>query len=144
MASKIIKFTIEPDYEFNVFAVVSSVKEHKFAWHLNASLEMDFYKIEDLELAHSKEGSKYVSNYIYHSEYSTLRILRNRLVAEEGENNGHLIPELKKFDFLLKIEGESVEEISEGLPEKLKSLPCVQYFEKLKVENLKSKDNLLF
>jgi len=30
------------------------------------------------------------------------------------------------------------------LPEKLKSLPCVQYFEKLKIDTLKSKDNLLF
>jgi hypothetical protein len=141
MANKIIKFSIEPDYEFMVYAIVSSVKEYTFAWHLNTSLEIDLHKEDDLELPHTKESNKYVSNYVYHSEYSTLRILRNKLV---GETLGYLLPELNKFDFLLKIEGESVEEMFEDLPQKLKSLPCVQYFEKLKIENLKSKDNLLF
>jgi len=144
MANKIIKFNIEPDYEFGVFAIVSTAKEYKLAWHLNGSLDMDFSKSDDIELLHSKEESKYISNYVFHSEYSIVTLLKNKLVDKDGLSIGFLIPELKSFDFFLKIEGESIDEISEDLPEKLKSLPCVQYFEKLKIENLKSKDNLLF
>ncbi len=144
MATKIIKFNIEPDYMFDLFAIVSSAKEFQLAWHLNKALEMDFCKMEDLKLTLSREGTKYISNLTYDSEYSTISIIRNKLISYEGETNGFLIPELKKYDYFLKIEGESVDEISEGLPKKLKSLPCVHYFEKLIVENLKSKDNLLF
>lgn len=144
MANKIIKFNIEPDYEFSVFAIVSPVKEYKLAWYLNGCLDMDFAKSDDIELLHSKEESKYISNFMSHTEYSSVTLLKNKLVDKDGVSVGFLIPELKRFDFFLKIEGESIDEISEDLPEKLKSLPCVQYFEKLKIENLKSKDNLLF
>lgn len=144
MANKVIKFDYEPDYDFIVFAIVSSEKEYKFAWYLNHGLEMDFSKSEDFELPHSKAATRYVSNFVHHSEYSVVRIMKNKLYAQDGEGNGFLLPELNRYDYFLKLEGESVEEISEGLPEKLKSLPCVQYFEKLKIENLKSKDNLLF
>ncbi len=142
--SKIIRFNFEPDYDFMLFAVVSAVKDFKFAWNINAAFEMDFCKVTDLELNFANQEIKFISNYIFESEYSLFRILKNKLVSSDGENNGYLLPELKKFDYLIKIEGESVEEVSEGLPEKLKSLPCVQYFEKIKIENLKSKDNLLF
>lgn len=144
MANKIIRFEFEPDYDFELFALVSNIKEHTLAWHLNAILEMDLGKGEDIELGYIKEANKYISNFVFHSEYSTVRLLKNRLYTELGESAGYLLPELKSFDYLLKIEGDSVWEIADGLPEKLKSLPCVQYFEKLKIETLKSKDNLLF
>ena len=142
--SKIIKFNFEPDYNFMLYAIVSPVKEHKFAWNLNGAFEMDFYKVKDIELSFANYSSKLISNFLYESEYSLLRILKNKLISDDGENSGYLLPELKRFDYFLKIEGESIEEVSEDLPEKLKSLPCVQYFEKIKIENLKSKDNLLF
>ena len=144
MSAKFIRFDFEPDYDFELFALVTNVKEHALAWHLNRCLDMDFRKADDIELNYIKEANKYVSNYIFESEYSTVRVLKNRLFSEFGESAGFLIPELKSFDYLLKIEGDSVWEIADGLPEKLKSLPCVQYFEKLKTDTLKSKDNLLF
>jgi len=142
--SKIIKFNFEPDYDFMLYAIVSSVKEYKLVWNINQIFEMDFLKTGDLELSFSNQENKFISNFLYESEHSLLRILKNKLICDEGENNGYLLPELRRFDYFLKIEGESVEEVTEGLPEKLKSLPCVQYFEKVKIENLKSKDNLLF
>lgn len=144
MATKIIRFDFEPDYDFELFALVSSLKEHAFAWQLNRALNMDLYKADDVEISYLKENNKYISNYLHQSEYSTIRLLKNRLYSELGEAAGYLLPEYKNFDFLMKIEGDSIWEIADGLPEKLKSLPCVQYFEKLKIETLKSKDNLLF
>ena len=144
MATKFIRFDFEPDYDFALFAIVSNIKEHAFAWHLNRTLEMDFCKADDIEVAYVKESNKYISNYIHQSEYSTVRLLKNRLHSEFGESAGYLLPELKNFDYLIKIEGDSVWEMADGLPEKLKSLHCVQYFEKLKTDTLKSKDNLLF
>lgn len=144
MANKIIKFNFDPDYDFIVFALVSTIKEYKLAWHLNSITDMDFSKLDDIELTYSKEEAKYISNYVFYTEYSCVRILKNKLTDKDGETIGYLLPELKQFDYFLKIEGESFDEIAEDLPEKLKSLPCVQYFEKLKIENLKSKDNLLF
>jgi len=144
MAAKIIRFDFEPDYDFELFALVSNLKEHSLAWYLNASLGMDFDKGEDIEIRYVKDSLKYISNFVFCSEYSTVRLLKNRLYSELGESAGYLLPELKNFDYLLKIEGDSIWEIADGLPEKLKSLPCVQYFEKLKIDTLKSKDNLLF
>jgi hypothetical protein len=144
MANKIIKFNFDQDYDFIVFALVSTTKEYKLAWHINSVTDMDFSKKEDIELTYSKEEIKYISNYAFYTEYSCVRILKNKLTDQSGEYIGYLIPERKEIDFFLKIEGESIDEIAEDLPEKLKSLPCVQYFEKLKIENLKSKDNLLF
>ena len=142
--SKIIKFNFEPDYDFMLYAVVSAVKDFKFAWNINEAFEMDFCRAAELELNFANQDVKFISNFLYESEYSLFRILKNKLISAEGENNGYLLPELRKFDYLIKIEGESIEEVSEGLPEKLKSLHCIQYFEKIKIENLKSKDNLLF
>ncbi len=144
MATKIIRFDFEPDYDFQLFAIVSNLKEHSFAWQLNKLLAMDFQRAEDIEMTFIKEPNKYITNYLFQSEYSIVRLLKNRLHSEYGESTGYLLPELKNFDYLLKIEGDSVWEMADGLPEKLKSLPCVQYFEKLKTETLKSKDNLLF
>jgi hypothetical protein len=144
MAKKIIKFDVEPDYDFELLALVSSVKEYTIAWHLNKVMEVDFYKTEDIEVPHLREPTKYISNLSFCTEYTTYRLVRNKMYSAQGDGSGFVLPEFKNFDYLLKIEGEACSEVANGLPEQLKYLPCVQYFERLKIHHLKSKDNLLF
>jgi hypothetical protein len=144
MANKILKFDIEPDYDFILFALISPFKDYKLACHINDVLEIDFCKNDDLTLCQPKKEDRLVSNFLYRSEHSTWCLFRNQLLDTEEETKGYLVTELKNYDFLLKIEGDSAEEVSKDLPEKLKSLPCVEYLTKIDVQNLKSKDNLLF
>ena len=147
MKEKVQKLECEPDYDFVLYAVVASLKDYTLASELNASLEVDFWKMDDLVLNLKKVGIRYISNFRHESKHSYWSILRNQLYDELGEGNGLLIPEYKKYNYFIKIEGESAEETSRDLPKTLKSLPCVQHFKKVENQELlglNSKDNLLF
>ena len=59
-------------------------------------------------------------------------------------NQKLLIPELKNYDFFLKLTGPGYEEDLGDTIATIKTIPIVQYVSKVKYDNLKSKYNLLF
>ena len=85
-----------------------------------------------------------VSNFLFDAEYSSFRLLKNKAVDSTNVAKPFVIPELKQYDYLLKIDTElSVEEINVYLSQ-IKLMQQVQLVELVNVEKLSSKENLLF
>jgi hypothetical protein len=141
---KSTRLVVEYDYDFEVLAVISSVKDYKLAWAINKCLNIHLYKAEDICLEFVRDGRLLISNFIFETEYTTFRLLKNKSFEVSRNSKTFLIPELKDYDFLIKISGESIAFSGETISEKLKELPMVEYIKKVDIINLKSKENLIF
>jgi len=141
---KSTKLIVEYDYEFEVLAVISSVKDYKLAWAINKCLTINLCKTEDICLDFVKEGRLLISNFIFETEYTTFRLLKNKSFEVSRTSKPYLIPELKDYDYLIQISGESIAYNGDVIIEKLKELSLVEYIKKVDIKNLKSKENLIF
>ncbi len=136
-------FEIEYDYDFELFGIISPMKEHKLAWHFEKALDFIFLRKEEFELDFLKEGRLVISNYLYEEEYSSMRLLKNK--AWESEKiSPYLIPELKQFDYFLMIK-ESILDLDQGeLLKTIRSIPNLLLIQDVNIDSLKSKENLIF
>jgi len=141
---KSTKLIFEYDYDFDVLAIISSVKDYKIAWAINRCLQINLCKEEDVCLDFVKEGRLLVTNFIFETEYATFRLLKNKSNELNRTSKNYLIPELKDYDYLIKISGESISLNASGILDKLKGLPLIEYIKQIDVQNLKSKENLIF
>lgn len=141
---KSTKLIFEYEYDFDVLAIISSVKDYKMAWAINKCLNLSLCKTDDLCLDFVKEGRLLISNFTFETEYATFRLLKNRSYELSKTNKQYLIPELKDYDYLIKISGESVSLSASNVMEKLKDLSVIEYIKQIEVQTLKSKENLIF
>lgn len=139
MAKSILK--IEYDYDFLLFAIVSSAKDYRLCWHLNQLFEFNFTKQKDLEInLPKKKRLAYFSNYLFLDEAN---LCEYYLIGNKF-SGGNFIPELKEADFLFLLKGEHGSLNKSDFLEKIKSLPVVQTVFEVNVKKLKSKQNLIF
>ena len=94
------KLEAEFDYNFLLFGVISALKEYKLAWHLNNTFELQLNKVHDIAIDFLKSQNLIISNYLYETEHSQIRLLKNRSVDQFEEHSVYMVPELKKFDYL--------------------------------------------
>ena len=99
------KLEAEFDYDFSLVGIISALKEYKLAWLLNSKLEVQLEKTTDIEIEFLKNQSLIISNYIYETEHSSLKLLKNKSVDQFGDNPAFLVPELKRFDYFILIQG---------------------------------------
>ena len=71
-------------------------------------------------------------------------MLKNRSVNEYDLNPAFLIPELNKFDFIILVQGLEDTHSIDDIKSNLAQIPKVQYVQSFSVDNLKSKENLIF
>jgi hypothetical protein len=140
------KARLEVEYEFNfaVIAFVTQLKEYKLAWILNKILHIRLKKDPDLTLEFLNEGRLKISNYIYSTENFTWRLLKNKSPEFDQVKYPLLIPELKEYDFFLILDNIEDESVIDQTMEGLKEIPEVVLVKQINVEELKSKDNLIF
>lgn len=138
------KLIVDYDYDFEVLAIISSVKDYKLAWAINKSLHINLCKTSDICLDFVKEGRLLISNFIFETEYTTFRLLRNKSYEFTKIHKPYLLPELKEYDYLIMISGEYTSLNAENTLDKIKHLPVIEYIKLLDVQNLKSKENLIF
>ncbi|MCR6640929.1 MAG: IPExxxVDY family protein [Sporocytophaga sp.] len=141
---KTTKLVVDYEYDFEFFAIISSVKAHKLAWSINKVLNINLCKQEDIKLDFIKDWKLVITNYIYEKEYSVFRLLKNRSCESENLPKPFLVPELKEYDYFIHMSGEVMLFETAELFEKLKELQIVQYVKKIEVNKLKSKENLIF
>lgn len=141
---KLNKLLIEYDYDFKVIGISSSSKEYKLAWAFNKSLQIDLVKCEDLEYQSSKDSRFLISNFLFETEYSNFRLLKNKAVEFEKVSKPFLIPEYKHYDYFLRLEGEINDEFLQQIVLKLRELSIIQHVELLDILSINSKENLLF
>lgn len=136
------KLLIDYEYDFTLLAVLSNVREYKLAWSINKQLHIRLVKENDLHLNFLNQQNLIVSNYKFATEHTTFRLLKNKSVQDGS--NAFLIPELRGFDYLVMIQG--VGDFFEGMniEQALKDIPLIQYISKVNINQLKSKENLIF
>lgn len=131
---------IEYEYDFDVYGVVSSVKEYKLAWTLNRLLGFRLKKKQDLRYEGTGQEGGVISNYEYITDHSVVRLLKNKALGMKT----FLLPELKEYDYVLQISGALQQLNPQEFISQLLRTPLVQYVKQIDPLTLKLKENLIF
>ncbi|HET7360778.1 MAG TPA: IPExxxVDY family protein [Salinimicrobium sp.] len=145
---------------FKLIAIHSHIEEYKLAFILNKNLNLRLTRTRtDVDL-HTKSGQSFFSLYAYKDllHYCTYYLVSNRsnsrgtTTAVENtlfENEftltpAHLLPELKKVDFFLKVEGETEAILKKPYLRYLNSIPQISTAYGIDKSQIKSEENLIF
>ncbi len=144
MALKKKKLEAEADYDFSLIGIITELKEYKLAWYLNSVLGIHLAKNQDIEIEFIKGHNLLISNYIYETEHSSLRLLKNKSISDFNTNKAFIVPELNRFDYLILLRGfESSLPLNE-IRQKVSEIPKIQFVQHFPVDNIKSRENLIF
>ena len=135
------KLPIGYDYDFEIIGIIAAIKEFKLAWSIGKELNIEMLKQKDIQI-NLLNSTIWISNYIYETENSVLRMLNNKCVNDSSQK--FLIPEMNRFDYLIKLEGEGDTFTPDEVAEKMKQIDSVQYSAVIDYTKLKSKENFLF
>ncbi len=141
---KTFKLDVEYDYDFDLFGLVSSSKEHKLAWALNQCFNIRLKKQQDLNYDYSHKGRLVISNYLHCTEHSTLRLFRNKSIDLSTLKKPFLVPDIKEYDYIIQVTGALSDFCQQELFTKIKEVPYIQYAKKFDPNSLKYKENLMF
>jgi hypothetical protein len=136
------RLVIDPDYDFELYGIITSIKEYKLAWELNKRLEIRLIKQPDIQLDFLKEGPVFISNYSYESGHSQYRLIRNKSINQSVNKIAFILTELQQFDFLLTRKG--IFKDNNEIISILKEIPLVDFANRFQVNDIKSKENLIF
>lgn len=138
------KLKVEFSFDFILIGIISIAKEYKLAWKINKVLDVHLVKEPDLRIEFYNKSDIIVSNYLFETENSSLRLMKNKSQDLVAGSTQHLIPELNSFDYLMIISGfEDTFSIDE-LKSKLQNISEIQYQKEFDPNELKSKENLIF
>lgn len=126
-----------------VLGIVSKYKNYKFIWSLNQHLDLNFKMITDYEIELPKKNRKCFFSVFQHCVKNTsidYFIYQNYF---EGE---FLLPELKNIDFIYLVKGDfGADQIQwKNFIEGLKSVGCIQMVSEIPIDQIKTKENLIF
>ena len=138
------KLFVSYEYDFELLGLTSTAKEYKLAWAINNLMDFRLVKNDDLIIDFKDGKSLVISNYIYKTEHSTFRLFKNKSVDSGFLSQGHLVPELKNFDYIVYIQGFEDSFLPEMLLKQLRELEEIIYIQAIDVQGLKSKENLIF
>tara|TARA_B100000965_G_scaffold43125_8_gene31631 strand:- start:7135 stop:7566 length:432 start_codon:yes stop_codon:yes gene_type:complete len=132
------------DINYDLFGIVSNIKEYKLAWILNKIFFIDLVKIDDLIIKKHNRKVFQISNYFYQSDEFTIRLLKNKLIYKIDLNNEKfLIQKLSKFDYLFQIYNSSTSFNRKEIINKLNSESSIQFANFVNINLIKEKDLLL-
>ncbi len=126
----------------HLIGIMSSTKNYRFIWQVNANTGFDFRLNTDVEIQLKRKGRNYffsiyqfcqteseLEHFIYHNQF-------------EGE---YLLPEFKHLDFLWLMRGNIVtDEDVINIQNKIKGIKDTQLVAELTHEKIKNKGNLIF
>lgn len=141
-----LKKRLIADYEieFDLYGLICTIKDYKLAWTINETLGFHFVKQEDIVINFVDGRKVTITNFLYQTEYSTVRLLKNKDVEHYGLEKYFLIPELSKFDYLIQVHGADQLMLSNQLIKQVKNIHEIDYITRIDVHRLKSRENLIF
>ncbi|MFT5617680.1 MAG: hypothetical protein ACI85I_000905 [Arenicella sp.] len=141
-----MSFTLEIsyDFDFEIIGIVSSERSFKLAWLLNDSLHLDLARISDFDLDFSNGVSLSFANFIHRTEHNSYQLLKNKALKYEKTSKPFLLPELKQFDYLLRIDNMTRGIDIESVKQTLSSLSQIQLCQIINLEDVKEKENLIY
>jgi hypothetical protein len=141
---KKLKLENDVQYDFSLVGITCVLKEYRLAWKLNKLLEIQLTKEKDIEIEFLKNQNLIISNYLHETENSQIRLLKNKSADEFTIQSAYLLPELKEFDYFIMIRGFEDTFSMEVFKNRIASIAEVHYTKEFAIENLKSKENLIF
>jgi hypothetical protein len=138
---KRIKLQLDEDIKYVLFGISSHENDYRLVWAINNQLHMQFSRTENLVVHQSKlkrdlEFGRYV--YTDEDKYLKYYLISNRCP------DGFLFPELKNFDFLIKIMGESDEALIRGIPVLFRKIGIISAVYKIEQKSLKDLEKINF
>ncbi|MEQ8624966.1 MAG: IPExxxVDY family protein [Vicingaceae bacterium] len=130
---------IEADYEFDLIGICSHIKDYRLSWEINQELKLNLSKDGNLELSQNGE----LQSHAFYSFLDEDNFIDYFLISNRSEK-GMLIPEENKCDYFLLIKGLRKKQEINALQKEIASLKHVLTSYTIEVEELKSKNNLLF
>ncbi len=144
------------DDDYSLIGIHTTLQDYRLAYLLNKHLQIKFCRVKkDLDfLEKNRESSypvyEYTNAKLYQDWFLISNVFKSTLKAtstslfNQSDTTTYLIPEKKKVDFFLKIEGEFDDDFIVKLIEKINQIPQIITSYKLEVNTLKSKDFLIF
>lgn len=145
------------DYE--LVAIHSSLEDHRLAYFINRELSILLEKSHKDIGIRIKEGESCFSRFVFEDLETEIywNLIQNKSTVSSRQNAASLfetgldvttsvflLPELKKVDYIIKIENTGDEIVSEELIDKLLAIRQVTTAYKIDHHKLKSKNNLIF
>lgn len=142
--------------EYTLISIHTPLNDYKLAYLLNKYLGVKLTRANyDLDFNNNNNKSSYpVFEYLDKELDSSWFLITNvfkekrktdlSTLFEESDVKTYLIPEKKKVDYFLKIEGDFKYEYIVKTLEKIKKIPQIATSYTVETDTLKSKENLIF
>ncbi|HNP32541.1 MAG TPA: IPExxxVDY family protein [Flavobacterium sp.] len=148
------------EIDYQLIAIHTSLEDYLLAYCINQKLPVVLKKSDcDIQIR-SKEGETQFTRFIFEDEIADVawNLIQNKndvLLSTQGEGDGlfaeskfstniYLIPEFKKVDYFLKIENGNKGVDVAKITKELKKIDRISTIYAVDVENIKSKNNLIF
>ena len=147
---------------YQLIAIHTSLEDYRLAYFINQKLPIVLSKCKKDIQIQVKDGESQFVNYVYvdksrdiqwnliqnKNEITPKVKIGNQGLFAETQNNfitkAYLLPELKKVDYFLKIENLNISFESSELTTLLNTIERVTTVYTINIENIKSKNNLIF
>jgi hypothetical protein len=137
------KFTLklEDDYDYDLIGFCSHYNDYRACWAINAALEIQLVKSEELFMVSGKKG-EVISAHSFYEWIDEENMLHYYLIKNKSGVD-YLIPELSQIDYFLAIrekDGVNVDQLLQKLKNTIGILTAFTY----DPAELKSAKNLVF
>jgi hypothetical protein len=147
---------------FQVLAIHTSLEDYRLVYFINQNLPINLKKCKADIHVRSKEGETQLSRFFYEDEKKNIswNIIQNKsnVTNTSSTNNQdlfsnssskfsskiYLLPEYKKVDYFLKIENDTDDMDISKITNIIKKIDRVSMVYTIEIENIKSKNNLIF
>ena len=140
MKKKTHKLSIKTGRDSLLIGISSHENDYRLSWAINKHLGTNLIKAENLVIYNEKyDVDQEFSLFVFEDEDN---LLKYHLIANKCEN-GYFIPELSNIDFFLQIHGETINNYTRILLEKLKHIYIITAAFVIDPSSLKSRKRLI-
>jgi hypothetical protein len=140
MPKKIHILKEKESYDFGLIGISSPENDYRISWILNNAKGYRLVRQEDLEFPHKQlDDPQRFHQFRYFDEES---LLLYRLISNKSEN-GYLIWDMPRADYLILVSGELEEGLVDALVKDLNGLEGISLAFRLEPDSLKSRRRLL-
>ncbi len=134
-----LTFSLENEYDFELIGISCHSKDYRICWSLNNALKTNFKRIEDYEIQKKNE----IINFPFFEYIDEDNNIEYFVIANKS-SEGYLVSEKQSIDYFLVLKGSVSDKLVENLAKKVKEIDVVILAHRIDVNELKSKQNLLF
>lgn len=150
------------EIDYHLIAIHTLLEDYRLAYFINKNLPIILGKSDDEVQINVKEGETKFSRYYYHDAENGIswNLVQNKNeviqhnkgnaenlfsdIIDEISTKVYLLPEFKKADYFLKIDNIEDSIDVEELRTKLKTIENISTAYSVDIEQIKSKNNLIF